>query len=129
MYYKELPDGTRLVEYKDLSDNAKKIARYEVLIADIKGYVNDREAYIVLIKNNIHSCVNSRAIYKALINRKEHINRTMSDIDYCEMYIVGNLCQFTINGNYITYYNNNIKLTDEEMKGILIKNFHWLDKY
>ena len=104
MNYKDLPKGTTLFNYDDLSDYAKMIAREQVMSEDLKNHRNDIDGYWVLIKTNVHICIDkSRTHYKSLLRRKKHIKRTMSDRAYLERYIVGNACQFTKRGEYITF--------------------------
>ena len=103
MNYKELPKGTKLYNYEELSDSSKEFARKEILKSDSDAFKKSILDFKELVKKSLHYCVNNKSIIPSLIRRKKHINKTLNNLDYIEKYIIGNLCQFTKCGVYVTF--------------------------
>ena len=107
MNYKKLVKGTKLYEYSDLSNEAKTLARQEILNSDVTYLSKDKAKYKASIIENVHFLVNNSNIRKVRFNyfsrRKNHIEKTKIDLKYCESYIKENLCNFLKNGIYVTY--------------------------
>jgi len=104
--YKDLPKNTKLYTFDQLSNELKVIARKNVLYIDLRMYNEKISKIKSIIKINIHLRINSNNRFKYLIDRKKHIVRANNDINYCDSYIINNLCHFTIDGIYVTYMIN-----------------------
>lgn len=102
MHYKTVTHLPKY-DYIALSDDAKVIARAQILQADREAITAQIQAFKAIITNNVHAAVNDRNTIPYLIRRKAHINRTMSNVAYMEKYILGNLCQFLSDGQYVTF--------------------------
>lgn len=106
VYFANLPTDTIKLTYDQLdSELVKSIARKEVIEVDIAYYKKDLVKYKELIKTNIHSVINRnrKKKFNYFIEKKAFISKITKDIKYCEKYILGNLCNFTSDGKYITY--------------------------
>jgi hypothetical protein len=100
MHYKQLT--SKIYSYNDLNPHAKTKARNEVINIDLQSLNKAIVEFKQKIKHNINSCVNDKNIIPYFIRKKIHCNK-LSDLEYCEAYILSNLCNFTIDGTYITY--------------------------
>lgn len=103
MNYKNLPKGTHLFDYTDLSEDAKTQAVNEIHAIDLLTFNNELKEYKASIKTNIHFCVNNTYKLSYFTRRKNHINKTQKNLKHLENYITGNLCKFTKNGNYVSF--------------------------
>jgi len=103
MNYKNLPKGTEIFEYDNLSDEAKAFARQEILNSDLKHLSKEIETFKNKVKENVHVGVNNISKLPYFIKRKKHIQKTRSNLRYIESYIIQNYCNFTKQGVYITY--------------------------
>jgi len=103
MNYKLLPLRTPLFEYEELSDIAKITARYQVIISELGWYDIKISEYKALIKADIHVLINNKNHIRKIINKKAFLNKILYNLSYTEKFIIGNLCQFTSDGEYITY--------------------------
>ncbi len=100
MNYKDLPKNTKLFEYVSLNKYSKDKAFSNVLNHEIKVRVYKIEIAKRLIKENIHTCINDKYFISRLKKRKY-----LKNFSTLEKTIIGNLLQFTKEGEYITFYN------------------------
>ena len=100
MNIKQLPKGTIILSYNDLSIDAKIIARRTVIDLEILAYSRNIKKYSDT--TSIHKKINGSNI-KNFISTKKFIDKLLNDINYCEKFINENLCHFISNGEYITY--------------------------
>ena len=103
MNIRQLPKGTEILSYDKLSKEAQAKARIEIFLNDIERQSNNISKFKKLIKLDINACVNDNVLIPTLNRIHKHIDRINKDQEYCERYITENVCNFTAEGNYITY--------------------------
>jgi hypothetical protein len=49
--------------------------------------------------------INNKSLFRQVLRQKQQIKIYQTDVTLLDKFIVGNLYDFTVNGNYITYSN------------------------
>ena len=101
IYIRDLKNP-KLVEFDKLNKKAKDIAIADVLEVQFIALNEKIEDMRQQIHKNIHLGINNRNSFKRIKN-DFNLLKKLQDRATCESFILGNICQFTPQGNYVTY--------------------------
>jgi hypothetical protein len=103
MFYKDILNynNLELVNFQTLKDDAKIVARMEVLVNQAKGIRIKKKAYKALSLNNK---INNKLPYHIIIRDLNLYKKLCADEKYFDDFIISNLCNFTKAGQYIRYF-------------------------
>lgn len=103
MHISKLPHGEVLHQFNKLSDEAKERARQQVLFATIHTHKKEKRNFRSFIKDNLHELINKSYLYKGLMNNYKLVKKLKENQADLDKYITQNLCDFTADGEYVTY--------------------------
>lgn len=103
MHISKLPQGELLHKFNALSEASKERARQQILYITLRIHKKRKKEFRSFIKDNLHELINKSYLYKELINNYKLSKKLQENQAELDKYIIGNLCEFTSTGEYVTY--------------------------
>lgn len=95
--------GQKLYTYDELSDEAKRVAREEVIRSFKFGYDDSLSASKKAFKSNMHAAINDKHHFGRVRYSKSLVDKMINNRAHLEGVIRENLMHFLEDGTYVTY--------------------------